>query len=247
MDLKTATKEDLANGLTFLIDKPYEWTSFDVINKIKFLLKHKAGLKKLKIGHAGTLDPLATGLLIVCCGKNTKLIESYQDFEKEYSGIFFLGATTPSFDLETQVDETFPIDHINIDLAKSAASKFVGENNQMPPVFSAKKIDGKRAYDIARKGKIPDVKRKLVNIYKFDIVKFDIPDIHFDIVCSKGTYIRAIARDFGTELNSGAYLKALRRERIGEFLVKNALSVQDLENAILSNPNLKKDTVVSLD
>jgi tRNA pseudouridine55 synthase len=247
MNLNNATKEDLANGLTFLIDKPFGWTSFDVINKIKFLLKHKAGLKKLKIGHAGTLDPLATGLLIVCCGKSTKLIEKYQDFEKEYSGIFFLGATTPSFDLETQVDETFAVEHIDLELATTAARKFVGENNQMPPVFSAKKIDGKRAYDIAREGKIPDVKRKLVNIYKFDIVKFDIPDIHFDIVCSKGTYIRAIARDFGTELNSGAYLKALRRERIGEFLVKDAMSIQEIENAVLSNPNLQKKPADSLE
>ncbi len=240
MNLKNATKEDLINGITILIDKPFGWTSFDVVNKLKFLLKHKAGLKKIKIGHAGTLDPLASGLLIICCGKNTKLIEAYQAFEKEYSGIFYLGATTPSFDLETEVDYTYPIDHITLNTVLLEADKFIGENNQMPPIFSAKKIDGKRAYDIARKGKTPDVKPKKVEILKFEIQKLELPDLHFNIVCSKGTYIRSIARDIGIALKSGAYLKALRRERIGEFSVNDALTIQDVESIILNNTHLMK-------
>ncbi|MBS4012572.1 MAG: tRNA pseudouridine(55) synthase TruB [Bacteroidetes bacterium] len=241
MNLKNATKDDLLNGITMLIDKPLGWTSFDVVNKLKFLLKNRAGLKKIKIGHAGTLDPLASGLLIICCGKNTKLIESFQEFEKEYSGIFLLGATTPSFDLETEVDFIFSIDHVSLKSVKEEAEKFIGDISQMPPIFSAKKIDGKRAYDIARKGKVPDVKPKMVNISKFEIVKFDLPDIHFNIVCSKGTYIRSIAKDLGIALKSGAYLKALRRERIGNFKVENAMSIDDAQNAILFNPNLVKN------
>ena len=238
MDLSKLTHERLFEGTVFLIDKPLYWTSFDAVNKIKYLLKHKCKIKKIKIGHAGTLDPLATGLLIICIGKETKSIEKYQAYEKEYSGSFFLGATTPSYDLETKVDKTFPIEHISQELIKNTADSFLGEQEQMPPIFSAKKIDGKRAYDLARKGKDPKVKPKNILIHKFDITDVNLPEVTFNIVCSKGTYIRSIASDFGERLNSGAYLKSLRRERIGEFSVKDALSLENLEKIITENISL---------
>lgn len=241
MNLAKTTREELFEGTVLLIDKPLNWTSFDAVSKIKSLLKHKCGIKKIKIGHAGTLDPLATGLLIICIGKETKSIEKYQAFEKEYSGSFFLGATTPSFDLETKVDKTFPIEHISQELIIKAAESFVGEQDQMPPIFSAKKVDGKRAYDLARKGKVPQVKPKKVQIHQFTIVDVSLPEVTFNIVCSKGTYIRSIASDFGEKLNSGAYLKSLRRERIGEFNVKDALSLEKLENIISANHSLCGD------
>ncbi len=243
MDLKKLTADDFRDGLVFLLDKPLGWTSFDVVNRIKSVLKYKCGLKKLKIGHAGTLDPLASGLLIICCGRKTKSIDQYQAFEKEYSGSFFIGATTPSFDLETEINKEFPNEHITQQLARDIAKEFVGENNQLPPDFSAKQIDGKRAYDMARRGEDPKVKQKIVTIHKFEIEQFDLPDIYFNIVCSKGTYIRAIARDFGERLHSGAYLKALRRERIGEFKVDDAMSIDFFVKEIEANPNFDKDTI----
>ena len=241
MDPAKHTHESLFEGAVFLIDKPLNWTSFDVVNKIKYLLKHKCGIKKIKIGHAGTLDPLATGLLIVCIGKETKSIEKYQAYEKEYSGSFFLGATTPSFDLETKVDKTFPIEHISHELITKAAESFTGEQDQLPPIFSAKKIDGKRAYDLARKGKDPKVKPKKIQIHQFTIVDVSLPQVTFNIVCSKGTYIRSIARDLGEKLNSGAYLQSLRRDRIGPFDVKDALTLENFEKIISANKSLCTD------
>ncbi|MCL2683522.1 MAG: tRNA pseudouridine(55) synthase TruB [Bacteroidales bacterium] len=208
-------------GQVLLIDKPYGWTSFQVVNKLKWKIRHTYKLSKLKIGHAGTLDPLATGLLIVCTGKFTKRIEEFQAQEKEYTGTFVLGATTPCYDMEKSVDRTFPTNHITEQLILETAEKFVGEQLQIPPIFSAVKIDGKRAYDYARQEQDVEIKAKPILIKTFEITRIAIPEVDFRIVCSKGTYIRAIARDFGEALRSGAYLSALRRTRIGNFLVEN--------------------------
>ncbi len=206
-----------------LIDKPYGWTSFQAVKKAKYTLKSK------KIGHAGTLDPLATGLLIVCTGKKTKTIESIQAQEKEYTGTFFIGETTPSFDLETETDQKFSIEHINEKLIRQTAETFLGEQDQTPPLFSAVKIDGKRAYEIARKGGTAEIKSKKITLYEFEITRVELPEVDFRIVCSKGTYIRSIARDFGIALNSGAYLKALRRTRIGDYRIEEAVAPKDVK------------------
>ena len=205
-----------------LVDKPYGWTSFQAVKKVKF------GLKSKKIGHAGTLDPLATGLLIMCTGKMTKSIESIQSQEKEYTGTFFLGETTPSFDLETATDQVYPIEHITPKLIEETILTFLGETDQTPPLFSAIKVEGKRAYEIARKGGDAVLKSRKIVIKEFEITRLELPEIDFRIVCSKGTYIRSIARDFGLKLNSGAYLKALRRTKIGDYLVENAMHPQDV-------------------
>jgi tRNA pseudouridine55 synthase len=211
-------------GEIFLVDKPYHVTSFEIVNKIKIALK-KTHSEKLKVGHAGTLDPLATGLLIICAGKKTKQIEQFQEQEKEYTGTFFIGATTPCFDKEREIDFTFPIEHITEELVQNTAKKFIGKQQQKPPVFSAVHIDGKRAYDLAREG-VEEIiiKPKEIEIKNFEITRISLPEIDFKVTCSKGTYIRSLARDFGFALNSGAYLTALRRTRIGDFLVDNALS-----------------------
>ncbi|MDP2387164.1 MAG: tRNA pseudouridine(55) synthase TruB [Bacteroidota bacterium] len=222
---------DFASGVTLLIDKPLTWTSFNAVNKIKHSIKNhpsfvKDGVKlKARVGHAGTLDPLATGLLIICTGKMTKQIESYMGMEKEYTGTFMLGATTPCFDLEKEVDQTFPTEHITEEMILEAAKKFTGLQQQTPPVFSAIKVGGKRSYDMARAGQEVELKSREIDIRSFVIEKINMPEISFRIVCSKGTYIRSIARDFGLELNSGAHLTSLRRERIGEFDVKDSLSL----------------------
>lgn len=208
-------------GQILLIDKPYGWTSFQVVNKLKWKIRHKYKLSKLKIGHAGTLDPLATGLLIICTGKFTKRIEEFQAQEKEYTGTFVLGATTPCYDLEKPADRFFPTHHISNNQILEVSQIFVGEQMQTPPVFSAVKIDGKRAYDYARQAQDIDLKAKPILIKEFEITRIEMPEVDFRIVCSKGTYIRAIARDFGEILQSGAYLSALRRTRIGSLLVKN--------------------------
>lgn len=222
------------NGQVLLIDKPYRWTSFQVVNKLKYLIKHSqtATDKKIKIGHAGTLDPLATGLLIVCTGKQTKNIELYQKQEKEYTGTFYIGATTPCFDLEKEVDARFPTEHITNELIYSTALKFIGTQLQTPPLFSAIKINGKRAYDIARAGKTAEIKPKEITISTFEITRIALPEVDFRVVCSKGTYIRSLARDLGTALNSGAHLTALRRERIGNYSVKDAVKVEELNQVI---------------
>ena len=214
-------------GEVLLIDKPLTWTSFDAVNKLKYALQRATGLKKIKVGHAGTLDPLATGLLIICTGKKTKTIESIQAQEKEYTGIIQLGATTPSYDLETEPENFQDTSHLTAPQLKQTALEMEGEVEQLPPIFSAKKIDGKRAYDLARAGENPEMKTKLISIYLFEIEKIDKNEVHFKIACSKGTYIRSIAHDFGKVLGVGGYLKALRRTKIGVFDVSTAMSIEE--------------------
>ncbi len=223
---------DYTEGKILLIDKPLDWTSFDVVNKIKFALKKS--FPKLKIGHAGTLDPKATGLLIVCTGKFTKRITEIQDQFKVYTGSFFLGATTECYDTERPVNQTFDISHITEEDILQNVEKFRGVISQVPPAHSAIKVDGKNAYDLARKGKDVSLKSREVTIYEFEITKTDLPHIYFRIKCSKGTYIRSIAHDFGQALNNGAYLTSLRRENIGEYSVSDAWKIEDLISQIQS-------------
>ena len=213
-------EEELKSGAVFLVDKPLDWTSFQVVNKLRWIIRKTFKIKKIKVGHAGTLDPLATGLLIICVGKKTKEIDTYQGKEKEYTGTITVGGTTASFDLEEEIDQTFPTEHITEEELQAAALKLTGEIEQYPPVFSAVKIDGKRAYESARKGEEVKVKPRQVSISKFDIDTSEFPKVHFTIICSKGTYIRSMASDFGKLLDNGAHLSALRRERIGEFSLK---------------------------
>ena len=220
-------KEDYLNGQVLLIDKPLEWTSFQAVNKIRWHIKQKFGLKKIKVGHAGTLDPLATGLLIICTGKETKNIATYQGQIKEYTGTFTVGATTPSYDLETTINERFAINHITDELLTKTTQKFIGEINQKPPIFSAIKKDGKRLYELARKGETTEIAARKVSINEFELTKTIVPEIDFRVVCSKGTYIRALANDFGLALNSGAHLSSLRRTKIGKFSVDNSLSIDN--------------------
>jgi tRNA pseudouridine55 synthase len=217
---------DFIKGEVLLIDKPLGWTSFRVVDHIRWHIRKKLGVKKIKVGHAGTLDPLASGLLIICTGKETKNIESYQAQIKEYIGTIRLGATTPSYDLETAINETFPIEHITDDLLIKVSKNLTGEILQKPPVFSAKRIDGERAYEAARRGDEIDMPAKKVIIQSFDLTHINLPDVDFRITCSKGTYIRSIAHDFGEKLNAGAHLTALRRTKIGEFSVENAHSIE---------------------
>lgn len=216
------TKEDFLNGEILLIDKPLEWSSFQAVNALKWAIRKKFNLKKIKIGHAGTLDPLATGLLVICTGKFTKKIPELQGQVKEYIGTFTVGATTPSYDLETEVDQTFSTEHITEAAIKEATNQFLGEIDQVPPVFSALKKDGKRLYELAREGKEVDIKSRKVEILEFEITRVTLPEVDFRVVCSKGTYIRSLAHDFGKALGSGAYLSALRRTKIGDFNVDNA-------------------------
>ena len=223
---------DYAAGTVLLFDKPLGWTSFDLVNSIRHSLKNYTGIKKLKVGHAGTLDPLASGLLIICTGRKTKEIDLLQAFEKEYTGTFVLGATTPSFDLESQVDQTYETAHITPELLDAACRKFTGTFQQTPPVFSAIKIDGKRAYEYARENLEVEIKSKEVNISVFELTRIALPEVDFKVVCSKGTYIRALARDFGLALGSGAYMSALRRTRIGEFKVEDAQDVNVFKQEI---------------
>jgi len=216
---------DFISGETILVDKPLHWTSFDAVNKIRWNLKQSLKVKKIKVGHAGTLDPLATGLLVICTGKNTKLIEGFTNATKTYTGTFLLGKTTPSFDLETEYNQEFESSHITPELMEEVRKSFLGEQLQTPPIFSAKLIDGKRAYDLARAGKEVEMKRNLVTIEKIEINTERFPEVDFEIICSKGTYIRSIASDFGQKLNSGATLIALRRTQSGEFSIENAKTV----------------------
>jgi tRNA pseudouridine55 synthase len=220
---------DYSKAGTLLIDKPLKWTSFDVVSRVRGAMKRKYG-KKNKVGHAGTLDPLASGLLIIATGANTKKISEYQDMEKEYTGVFFLGATRPSFDKETEIDETFSIQDVTEDSIRKAALKFIGEIDQVPPIYSAIKIDGKRAYESARKGKELEMQPRKITIKAFDITKIEMPHVHFKVICSKGTYIRSLARDFGKELGCGAYLDSLIRTRIGDLKLENALSVEQVQD-----------------
>jgi tRNA pseudouridine55 synthase len=218
------TAEDYLNGQIILIDKPLKWSSFQAVNKLKYVLKNKFDLpKKFKIGHAGTLDPLASGLLIVCTGKFTKKITEIQAQAKEYTGTIIVGATTPSYDLETEVDAHFPTIHITDELIYKTVNQFLGEIDQKPPVFSAIKKDGKRLYEHARAGEVIDIIARKTTIHEFEITRIAMPEIDFRVVCSKGTYIRSLAYDFGVALQSGAHLSALRRTKIGDYDVKNAI------------------------
>jgi tRNA pseudouridine55 synthase len=225
------TEEDYKKGQVLLIDKPLTWTSFQVVNKLRWEIKQRFNIKKIKVGHAGTLDPLATGLLIICTGKQTKQIDTYQGQVKEYTGTFTVGGITPSYDLETAVEETFPTAHISEDLLHKTTEQFTGEIQQKPPIFSAIKKDGKRLYELARKGETTEIKERTVTVSKFEITKINLPEVAFRIICSKGTYIRSIAFDYGKALNSGAHLSALRRTQIGNFSADDALSVEEfIEN-----------------
>jgi tRNA pseudouridine55 synthase len=213
---------EFLEGKTLLFDKPLTWTSFDVVNKIRWHLKQKLGVKKIKVGHAGTLDPLATGLLIVCTGKHTKTIDSIMGGLKTYTGTFLLGKTTPCFDLEQPFDAEYPIDQITKEKMTEVALTFLGVQQQFPPIFSAKQVDGRRAYDIAREGKVIEMKSNEIEIHNFTIDTTRFPEVDFEITCSKGTYIRSIANDFGKKLDSGATLIALRRTKSGDFSIENA-------------------------
>jgi len=225
-------------GEVILINKPLTWTSFDIINRFRFFLKKQLGIKKIKVGHAGTLDPLADGLLIVCTGKFTKRIDEFQGQEKGYTGTFRLGATTPSFDLEHEIDHTYETVHITEAMIYDAAKKFTGDIEQVPPVYSAIRIGGKRAYKFARKDQDPELAARPVNIREFEISRIEMPEVDFRISCSKGTYIRSLARDFGEALGSGAHLTALRRTRIGEFQLKDAWELEELMAEITKKAGL---------
>lgn len=214
--------EKIQEGHVFLIDKPLDWTSFDVVNKIRWNIRKTYDLKKIKVGHAGTLDPKATGLLLVCTGKWTKRIDEFQAQEKTYTGTIKLGVTTPTYDLESEEDQTFPTEHITEEIIHEATKKFIGEIEQFPPMHSAIKVDGKRLYELAREGQEIERKARKVTIHDFKITKIDLPFVDFEVNCSKGTYIRSLAFDFGKAVNSGGYLTALRRTKIGEFDVINA-------------------------
>lgn len=222
-----ASVEEYKEGQVLLVDKPLTWTSFQVVNKLRWEIRQRFNLKKIKVGHAGTLDPLATGLLILCTGKFTKKIEQYQAQEKEYTGTITVGGTTPSYDLESEIDTTFPIDHITEALIHKTTEQFIGEIDQKPPIFSALKKDGKRLYELARAGETTEIASRKIKITEFEITNINLPDIEFRVACSKGTYIRSLAYDFGIALNSGAHLSALRRTKIGNFSVENSLSLED--------------------
>ncbi len=221
------TLEEYKEGQMLLVDKPLHWTSFQVVNKLRWVIKQHFGLKNIKVGHAGTLDPLATGLLILCTGKFTKKIETYQAQHKEYTGTITLGGTTPSYDLETEIDKTYPTDHITETMIHGATKQFVGEIDQKPPIFSALKKEGKRLYELAREGKTTEIKTRKITISEFEITNVNFPELHFRVACSKGTYIRSLAYDFGLALESGAHLSALRRTKIGDFNVDKAVSINE--------------------
>jgi len=227
--------EDFLNGQILLIDKPAGWSSFQAVNKLKWAIRKKFQLKKIKIGHAGTLDPLATGLLIICTGKFTKRIVGLQGLQKEYTGTITLGATTPSYDLETEIDKTYPIDHITPEMIRGTAARLTGTIEQRPPVFSALKKDGKRLYEYAREGKEVQIQKRTVTVTEFDIVKVALPDVHFRIVCSKGTYIRSLAHDLGHLLDNGGHLSELRRTKIGDYSVDNAIGPIAFTDNLLSD------------
>lgn len=229
------TVEDYKDGQLILIDKPLNWTSFQVVNKVRWLIKQRFELKKIKVGHAGTLDPLATGLLILCSGKFTKQIDTYQAQEKEYTGTITIGATTPSYDLETEIDKSFDISGISSEEIKEARLQFIGKIEQRPPVFSALKKDGKRLYEFARAGETVEIPKRTVTISEFEITNINLPKVDFRVVCSKGTYIRSLANDFGKALNNGGHLSALRRTKIGEFSVKDAVSIESFETDLKTN------------
>ena len=219
-------------GAVLLIDKPLHWTSFQVVNKLRWAIRKAYNIKKIKVGHAGTLDPLATGLLIICTGKMTKQINTFQAQQKSYEGTITIGSTTPSYDLETEIDNTFPTEHITPELLEQARIQFEGTIQQKPPIFSAIKKDGKRLYEIAREGKTTSIESREVTIESFKIDANEFPLVDFEVLCSKGTYIRSLAHDFGLALNSGAHLSRLRRTKIGDFDVAKAQSIDDFLNQL---------------
>ena len=225
-------------GQVILFNKPLYWTSFDLVNKVRIIIRSTLGIKKIKVGHAGTLDPLASGLMIICTGRDTKKIDEFRDLDKEYVATIHLGATTPSFDLETETDKQYPTEHITEDLVRSVLKGFLGEQMQVPPIFSAKLIAGKRAYEYARKG----IKKTLepVSIYfkEIELLSFDLPEIKIRLVCSKGTYIRAFARDIGMALESGGYLSALERTAIGSFHVSKAHEIEKFQEFVIQMKQL---------
>lgn len=224
--------EDYLEGQVILIDKPLEWTSFQVVNKLRWHIRKAFGIKKIKVGHAGTLDPLAKGLLVICTGKMTKKIDGFQGQKKTYTGTIVLGSTTPSFDLETEVDAKYPTAHITNEMIHRTTKNFIGEIDQYPPVFSALKKDGKRLYEYARAGKKVDINPRKVVIEHFKILSIEGVQINFIVSCSKGTYIRSLANDFGKALNSGAHLGALRRTQIGDFDIKNSMSIEQFISSL---------------
>jgi tRNA pseudouridine55 synthase len=227
---KNLSNFDFISGEILLFDKPLDWTSFDVVNRIRYKICRKLDIKKLKVGHAGTLDPKATGLVVLCTGKFTKKIEEIQAEEKEYIATIKLGATTPSSDLETEEDQTFDTSHLTLDLIKETLNKFIGEIQQVPPVFSAIKVNGKRAFHYARNGEDLKMKARAVQINNIEIIHFENPELKIKINCGKGTYVRSLARDIGESLNNGAYLTQLRRTKIGEYDVKKAWGITEFEN-----------------
>lgn len=226
MKIQEFTKEDFLNGQVLCFDKPLNWTSFQLVNKVRWLIKQQFKLKKIKVGHAGTLDPLATGLVIICTGKATKTIPDLMGKPKVYTGEMTLGATRPSYDMETEIDQEFPYAHLDEEIIKAKTTGFTGKILQQPPIYSALKKDGKRLYEYARKGESVDIPKREVNIETFEITSIDLPKLTFKVKCSKGTYIRSLAYDFGLALDSGAYLSGLKRTAIGEFSLENALSLQ---------------------
>ncbi|MDP2423086.1 MAG: tRNA pseudouridine(55) synthase TruB [Bacteroidales bacterium] len=219
---------DFVAGEVLFINKPVGWTSFDVVNKIRYALKQYLGIKKIKIGHAGTLDPLASGLLIICTGRKTKIIDQFQQLDKTYSGVIRLGATTPSFDLETEIDKSYPFDHISASDLMQAMSTLTGKLQQIPPLYSAIKIKGKRAYLYARNEDDVELAPREIIIYALDLLSYEPPDVHIRVVCSKGTYIRSLARDLGIALQTGAHLAALCREQIGPYQLKDAYGLPEM-------------------
>lgn len=219
-------------GAFVVVDKPLTWTSFDIVNKFRYLLCKRLGIKKLKVGHAGTLDPLATGVVVLCTGRYTKRIDEVQTKEKVYTARIRLGATTPTYDKESDVDATFPTEHITRDEVERVLETFVGESDQVPPIFSAVKVDGDRAYKLARRGEDVELTAKRIHIYSIELLDYRLPDIEVRVTCGKGTYIRSLARDIGQALGSGGYLTALRRERVGGFTVEGAIKVEEFGDFI---------------
>ena len=240
LDLPPISSYDFLAGATLLVDKPQGWTSFDVVNKIRHKLRRITGVKKIKVGHAGTLDPMATGLLIICTGKFTKKLAEFQGLNKEYTGTLLLGATTPSYDAETEIDERFPTDHITTSSLEEARLSFLGEQSQVPPMFSAIKVDGQPLYKKARKGEKVQIRPRQVWIHELEFTNINIPEVQFRLHCSKGTYVRSLAYDLGKAVGSGAYLTALCRTKIGDYSLQHAWNLEDLVNelaALVPNPS----------
>ncbi len=231
---------DFQRGAMLLVDKPKGWTSFDVVNKIRSKIRYQLGIKKIKVGHSGTLDPMATGLLIICTGKFTKKINELQGLSKEYTGTITLGATTPSYDAETEIDATYPTEQITEELIEQARQQFLGDLEQIPPMFSAIKVDGQPLYKKARKGQVVEVKARPVTIHAFDIQEVELPEVDFRVACSKGTYIRSLAYDFGKALRSGGYLSRLRRTQVGDFHIKDAWNLEELVQHIESGAYVER-------